>query len=114
MARRKGRGRPFAPGAGQDAGQQRQQEPQPAEAHSFKGRDTGGQLHKQGEKRSKAPAPKPKTPAPKPRPSVPGPGSISDEAIAFSAAAARRGAPAPSAQRDRLIALGVIKEVTHV
>ena len=114
MARRKGKKRQGVPGAGQDAGRRRQRDPEVTEEHSIRGRTTGGQLHKQGEKRSKAaPSPKPRTATPKPRPSAPKPGT-SNEVIAFSAMAAHRGAPAPSAQRDRLIAMGIIKEVANV
>ena len=109
MARSKGQKRPFAPGAGQDAGRHRQQYPQATAEHSFKGRDVGGELHRQGEKRNKA-TPKPEAKAaPKPQPSALKP-STSNEVAAFTRAAARRGAPAPSAQRDRLIALGIIKK----
>ena len=113
MARRKGNKRPFAPGAGQDAGRQRGS-PDTIK-YGFKGRNAGGKLHRQGKKVTRGATPQAVAPrAPKPtRPSA----SVTDEAevVAFTAAAARRGAPSLTAQRERLIELGLIKkEVANV
>ena len=134
MARRNRSKRPFAPGAGQDAGRRRQQDPGPAAERSFKGRqNAGGQLHKRGQGTGKRDAPKitprstklPRlitredsigafvltiTPAPKPQ----APKIDAAEVDNFTRAAARRALNGFPSHRERAIELGLIRPAKEV
>ena len=110
MARRNRNKRPYAPGAGQDAGRQRRQRPE-TEGYVVRGRDTGNGLHKKGQGKGKQRTAKVQAPTPKPQPR--------NEAVAFTRAAARRAVLSPPpTQRERLVSLGLVcpakKEVTNV